>query len=502
MRIVILTATAGLAAYPAVAQTQERPNILWVMAEDMGQDLECYGMQAVKTPVLNKMAREGIMYTNSFCSNPISSPSRSAMMTGVHQTVINAHNHRSNRDQPLANNIMPITYWLREAGYTCILGNSNVMGKGRKTDCNFKHKPIGEWNGTDRFGLFDKYDGFTAEDQPFFAQIQLNVTHRGDHWKKISAESAHPVDPDKVELPPYLADHPQIRKEWACYLDQVEYMDKEMGMILKDLENKGLLDNTVIFFIADNGRCEIKGKGYLYDTGIRIPMIAWGKGIKPAVIDDIVSTMDISATILDMAGAYMPDYLTGQPLFEDGKPIRNDREYFYSARDTWDEVKECMRNITTKKYSYIRNMMPEKGWDRHQTYLEFHRPAIHVMRSLKKEGRLNSGQLLFFEDCKPAEELYDLEKDPHQMHNLAEDPSMKKVLDKMRGMMKDWLDNHKDLGLEDFGSRKDGSQGEILDYVQTRYPEEWEKITKGDICDCYQKWNSEVSKKNAKPTDP
>lgn len=490
-------AMAGAAVACAEAQEPVRPNILWVMAEDMGQDLECYGMKAVKTPVLNKMAQEGVLYTRATCTNPISSPSRSAMMTGVHQTRIDAHNHRSNRDKPLTPEVKPITYWLREAGYTCILGNTHVRGKGRKTDCNFQHTPLGAWDGVNAFGLFDKFDEFTPEDQPFFAQIQLNVTHRGDWWKEVSAASAHRVDPQAVELPPYLADHPKIREEWASYLDQVEYMDSEMGLLLEELKTKGLLDNTIIFFIADNGRCEVKGKGYLYETGVKIPMIAWGKGICPARVDDMVSTLDISATILDLAGAHMPTYLSGKPLFEKGKPTAG-RDYVYTARDTWDELKECMRNITTPQYSYIRNYMPEVGWDRHQTYLEFHRPALHVMRALKAEGKLSPACLQFFEDHKSPEELYDVLADPHQLCNLAGDPAYAAVLQEMRELMDKHQKSHKDCGLEDFDSRKDGEPGKIIEFVKTQHPREWEALTQGEICDSYQKWNQEMNKKGKK----
>lgn len=146
-RKIKVTTAAAFIGMTTAAQIQQKPNILWIMAEDMGQDLECYGMKAVRTPNLNRMVEEGVIYRAACCTAPISSPSRSAMMTGVHQTVINAHNHRSNRDVPLGDGVKPITYYLREAGYTCILGNSNVMNKGRKTDCNFKHTPLGEWNG-------------------------------------------------------------------------------------------------------------------------------------------------------------------------------------------------------------------------------------------------------------------------------------------------------------------------------------------------------------------
>lgn len=220
------------------AHAQEKPNIIWLMAEDIGPDIECYGMKAVKTPNLNQLAEEGTRYTHCFSTNPICSPNRSAMMVGVHQHKINAQHHRGNRDVPLPAPYKPFTYWLRQAGYTTILGNPNVMDSGRKIDCNFKSTPLGAWDGREKFGLFDKYDALTAEDQPFFAQIQLKVTHRGDWWEEIRARSPHPVDPDKVELPSYMADHPVIRLDGATYLDQIEYMDNEVGTLIKDLKKE------------------------------------------------------------------------------------------------------------------------------------------------------------------------------------------------------------------------------------------------------------------------
>lgn len=487
-----LLSVAGTAA----ANTP-KPNILWIMAEDMGQDLECYGVQAVKTPVLNRMAREGVLYNNACCSNPISSPSRSAMMTGVHQTLIEAHNHRSNRDRPLTDGVKPITYYLRRAGYTCILGNSQVMNRGRKIDCNFKCTPLGEWNGVDKFGLFDKYDEFTAADQPFFAQIQLNVTHRGDWWKRISAASAHPVNPAQVVLPPYMADHPKIREEWACYLDQVEYMDGEVGKLLQELEDKGILDNTIVFFIADNGRCDIRGKGYLYEPGTKIPMIVWGKGIAPGVVDDIVSTLDISASILDLASAELPDYLSGKPLFRDGLPV-DGCDYFYAARDNWDEIAECIRSVSTTRFTYIRNYMPQYGWDRHQVYLDFHRPAVHVMRTLKAEGKLTPDELLFFADSKPVEELYDIVADPHELRNLAQNPEYAEVLEAMRAKMDEWQKNHRDGGLADLDDRHPVQTGTIQSgavrrWVQRQHPEAWQELTKGGICRNFSAWVKEAA---------
>ncbi len=410
--------------------SKEKPNIIWLMAEDIGTDIECYGIKAVKTPNLNKLAEEGIKFTNCYCTNSICSPSRSAMMTGTHQLKINAHQHRSNRDVPIAKPYKPFTYWLRKAGYTCILGSEHVKGKGRKTDCNFKHKAIGQWDGKENFGLFDKFDVIEPGDAPFFAQIQLVATHRGDWWDEIRSKSKHPVNPDEVELPPFMADHPIIRMDWAKYLDQMEFIDNEIGTIIADLKKKGLYENTIIIFIGDNGRCNIRGKGYLHDPGLHIPLIVnWPNGINPSQVrNEMISTTDITATILDFAEIKIPEYMTGQSF------MNNDfeRNEVFSTRDLWDEVIEKLRSISTKKYRYIRNDMPEVPWDAHQAYLEFYRPAVHVMRKLKWENKLSEKEIIFFANQKPNEELYDMTADPFELNNLADNQEYESVLKEMR----------------------------------------------------------------------
>lgn len=418
--------------FPSV-KAQDKPNIIWLMAEDIGLDIECYGMPAVKTPNLNKLAEDGIKFTNCFCTNPICSPSRSAMMTGVMQNKINAQNHRSNRDVPLQEPYKPFTYFLRQAGYTCVLGNHQVMGKGRKTDVNFKSKAIGEWDGKENFGLFDKYDEFTPADQPFFAQIQLLATHRGDWWNDVRAKSAHPVNPDDVVLPPYMADDPIVRLDWAKYLDQMEFIDNEVGLIIKELKEKGMYENTVIIFIGDNGRCNIRAKCYLFDSGLHVPLIVnWPNGIKPnQVRNDVVCTTDITATILDLAKVKLPKFLTGASFLRPGFL----RDFVYSARDLSDEIMDKSRSLSSGQYKYIRNYMWWVPYDAHQAYLEFYRPAVHAMRKLNIEGKLSKDQQLFFENTKPKEQLYDLTTDPNELNNLADDPKYKDVLEKLRAKL-------------------------------------------------------------------
>lgn len=411
-------------------QAQDQPNIIWLMAEDISNDLACYGTAGVQTPNLDRLASEGTRYTNAFSTNPICSPNRSAMMVGVHQNKTNTHQHRSNRNVPLAAPYRPITYWLREAGYSCVLGHEQVRGRGRKTDVNFKHQNIGPYDGETQFGLFDRYDKISADNQPFFSQIQLAVTHRGDWWNEIRAQSADPVDTAEIELPPYLADHPVVKEDWARYLDQMEYMDYEVGLILEDLEAKGVIDNTVIIFIGDNGRCNLRGKGYLHDSGLRIPLIVWGQGVKGGRVEDaLLDVTDISASILQLAGAELPAYLTGTPFIN---TRHQEKEYIYAARDLWDEVMEKSRAIIGKRYKYIRHDHPQIPFDAGQAYLEFYRPALHVMRQLQKEGALTPEQAFFLAPHKPKEELYDLQNDPHELVNLAALEDHREVLQQMR----------------------------------------------------------------------
>ena len=471
----MLLAVALMACNTVSEAPKERPNIIWLMAEDIAPDLECYGMKAVKTPNLNKLAESGLMFTNCFVTNPICSPSRSAMMTGVHQTKINAQHHRSNRKIPLPENVKPFTYWLREAGYTTILGHEKVRGKGMKIDCNFKTQAIGPYDGVKNFGLFDKKQTLEPQDQPFFAQIQLNVTHRGDWWDEVRSQSKHPVNPDEVELPPYMEDHPVIRLDWAKYLDQIEYMDNEVGMLVQELKDKGMYENTVIIFIGDNGRCNVWGKGYLHDPGLRIPLIVnWPSGIKKnEVREEVISATDITATILDLAGVDVPDYMTGKSFMQDGFA----REYAYGARDLWDEIMERSRSLSTGKYRFIRNDMADQGWDMHQAYLEFYRPAVHIMRGLKADGKLSPAASVFFNPVKPKEEFYDLENDPFELNNLIDDPAYAEMIGKMR---EDLLKIEKEYqSADDTFEPTTPKSVQIFEWMKQAHPEIYEEMLNG-----------------------
>ena len=411
----------------------KRPNIIWIMAEDISTELACYEHPAVKTPNLDRLAKEGARYTQAFCTAPSCTPSRNAMITGVYQTQTDTQDQRR-REVILPDGIKPITHLLQNAGYYTVKG----CGYSGKTDINFVAK-----------SLFDGNDWHRRkENQPFFAQITLFITHRQPKtgWEPIRKQSKHPVDPEKVQLPPYFPDHPVCRKDWAMYLDSIEKMDDQVGEILERLEKEGIADNTVVIFIGDNGRCHLRGKCWLYDPGIHVPLIIrWPGKIKPGtVVDDMISTIDISATILDLAGANLPSYLDGHPILG---PRAGKRDHIFAARDLIDEVMDHIRCVRTKRFKYIRNYTPENGY-KECKYVQNHRPMLAVIKKLGKEGKLTAAQKLILAETKPKEELYDLENDPHELNNLASSAAHKKIRKELSTLLDKWIDNTQDKGLD------------------------------------------------------
>src|SRR5262245_9781112 len=240
-----------------------RPNILWLIAEDIGPHLACYGTKEVSTPHADRLAAEGVLYTRFFTTAPVCSPSRSAFMTGMYQTTIGAHNHRSHRDDglQLPAGVRLLTDWLRDAGYFTANVRELPAGFGfkgaGKTDWNFAYS--GKPFDSDRWADLKGH-------QPFYAQINFQETHRKFH-------APEKADPAKVEIPPYYPDHPVTRADWAKYLDAATELDRKVGLVLEQLEKEGLAENTVIVFFGDNGQAHVRGKQFCYDSGLHVPLI-------------------------------------------------------------------------------------------------------------------------------------------------------------------------------------------------------------------------------------
>lgn len=436
----LVLALCGTTIRPRITPTQptERPNIVWILSEDISTDLASYGTPVVKTPVLDQFARDGIRFTNAFTTAPVCSPSRSAMITGMYQTSIGAHNHRSHRDDgyTLPAPVKPITDYLRQAGYYTALVKTAAPGVATpaKTDFNFTldHPAFdgADWNGR-------------AEGQPFFAQITIDETHRGKAWQTVVKQHEPHIRPESVVLPPYYPDHPVARADWATYLESIQLMDSYVGKILQRLQDEGLAHNTVVIFSGDNGRCHVRDKQFLYDGGIHVPLlIRWPGQIKAAQVNtDLVSAIDVSATILQLAGITPPAYLDGRVML--GPGVKK-RDYIVAARDRMDETVDKMRCVRDKRYKYIKNYLPDRPYMQSNNYKETEYPMWNLLKELNQGGKLTPAQALFVAPTKPAEELYDITTDPYELRNLADAPRHRNTLHRMRQRLADWVSSTHD----------------------------------------------------------
>ncbi len=417
--IVLHLAIAGAnGAEPVATSSDQRPNILWITIEDWSPDLSCYGTKGIHTPHVDKLASQGIRYEWAFTTSPVCSTSRSAMMTGFHQNYIGAHQHRTDQKKPLPYGIRPIPHLLADAGYfTCVMS--------WKTDCNFLPDTKEE--------LFMGKDWKEREPhQPFFARITFSGTHRA--WKR---DPQRPIDIEDVELPPYYADTPFIRRDWANGLEQMQLVDREVGALLKRLDDEGLAENTLVFFIGDHGRCHIRGKQFLYDEGTRVPMVMrWPGKVRPGQVNrDLVMSIDICATVLEVAGVSPPVPLHGKSLF--GEDVKQ-REYVYAARDKMDDSHDAMRSIRSKDFKLILNLMPERAYCQFSHYKEGAYPVLAEMNVLNLKGLLTPEQAAFMARSKPEVELYDLRDDPHEVKNLADNSAYTTVKAKLLAELMNW----------------------------------------------------------------
>jgi arylsulfatase A-like enzyme len=440
-----LLLAGGQAASPSFAPwggaSEGKPNILWIVVDDMSANFSCYGEKTIETPNVDRLAREGTRFSKAFTTAPVCSPSRSALITGRYQTSIGAHHHRSGRGTDkiiLPEGVEPVPATFRRAGYFTSIGSWPITKTQGKTDYNFEYKDL--YNGTD---WADRKKG-----QPFFAQVQLHGgKYRGNGRNQSEAVKkalGTLTAPEAVKLPPYYPDDPVIRQDWANYLDTVRYTDLQVGQILKRLEEDGVAADTLVFFITDHGISHARGKQFLYDEGAHIPMVVRGPGIPAgAVRTDLVSHIDLAATSFAAAGIPIPKDMHSQDLF--AKDYRT-REAVFAARDRCDETVEHLRMARTAKWKYIRNFLPKRPHLQPNAYKDS-KAIVKQLRDLHDAGKLTGlpEQLLFAPERAP-EELYDLDADPFEVKNLAADPSREAVLKEMRGRLDRWMEETGDQG--------------------------------------------------------
>lgn len=430
------------------------PNILWVIAEDMGPELGCYGYQGVSTPNLDRIAGEGVIYSRAFTTAPVCSPSRSGFMTGMYQTSIGAHNHRSHRDDGyrLPDGVRVITDILHDGGYYTgnlvdLTGDPEerfYRGTG-KTDWNFSYQEGKKPFDTDKWADL-------KNNQPFYAQVNFPESHRGDSWDDAHTNIDTRADPEKVRIPPYYPDHQVTRKVWAQYLNAIMAFDKKVGFILGKLEEEHLLENTVVVVFGDNGRAMVRAKQWPYESGLHVPLlIRWPKnipypeGFNPGTTDSrLISIIDVSATSLSIAGITPPALMQGRVFL--GKDASPPREYVFGGRDRGDETVDRIRTVRDKRFRYIRNYYPERPFLQLNRYKEWTYPILRLMRDLHGRNELNEIQAYLFNPARPSEELYDLQEDPYEIHNLAAEEGYQGTRKRLAAALDTWIMETNDQG--------------------------------------------------------
>lgn len=452
-----LFAVLCLCALDASA-AERRPNLLWIIPENVCLDFGCYGGKQVATPHIDKLASQGVRYTNVFATAPVCSASRSAFITGMYQTTIDAQHARSHRDDgfPLPDGVKPITYLLRDAGYNTInlktIGE-RVVGTG-KIDLNLDvgpklWEPESDWSAISR-------------DKPFFMQanlpeVEYDIYDRRS-WEKERVEwvgeREHPqiAQLKTVTPPPYYPNSPIVKEEWVKYLNSVSGLDRHVGAILDKLEADGLADDTIVLLFADNGRMEPRGIHWCYDVGLHVPLIVrFPKNFPPpegwqagGVDERIVSLIDVTATTLDLAGLPQPPKIQGRVFL--GPHVAEPRTMAFSARDRIDETEHRIRTARTAQYRYLRNFRPDPvmGLNR---YKEKCFRIAQVLRQQYANGTLNPTQAALFAPL-PPEELYDVVRDPHEIYNLvgSPEPEHKQALAELRAAVERWIVETDDHG--------------------------------------------------------
>lgn len=413
----------------------DRPNILWLSSEDNGPHIGAYGDKQADTPALDSLASQGTLYLNAWSTLPVCAPARTTIITGMYPASLGAEHMRSM--VPIPDHIKLFPQYLREAGYYCT-NNS-------KEDYNVPKGPE-VWDESSRKAHWKN----RADGQPFFAVFNFTITHES----KIRLRPHTPVhDPADMKLPAYHPDTPEIRQDWAQYYDKMTEMDVMVAGALKELDDAGLTEDTIVMYWGDHGVGLPRGKRSASNSGVLVPMIVRipekYRDLMPqdfginTTSDRLVSFLDLAPTLLKVAGLEIPDHMQGKPFV--GATKLKEKDYLYGLRGRMDERFDRSRMLRDKRFIYIKNYMPHRPHGQKLEY-QFKTPTTQVWYRLYEEGNLPPHQSYFW-GPKVGEELYDLENDPDEINNLAHNPEYKSTLKRMRNELSKHERKIRDFGL-------------------------------------------------------
>ncbi|MBI1337361.1 MAG: sulfatase-like hydrolase/transferase [Phycisphaera sp.] len=426
----------------------KRPNFILLVGEDAGRFAGCYGDPLAYTPNLDRLASEGCRFDNAFSTAPVCAPSRSTLVSGRYAWSLGSHHMRSTLVKPPR----LFTHALRDAGYH--------VSWPTKLDFNFEPDKdycddTQEWEERLRSGAFG--------DRPFFVYKNFGITHESTMWATAGDHKGQRADreemlkgvpankltqPADVRVPAYLADTPEapeIREDIARFYDALSLMDAQAGQVLDALGASPCRDNTVVIFLTDHGRGLLREKRWCYDAGVHLSLIVrWPNGIEAGTVSDrMVSWVDIGPTVLSLAGVEIPGDFQGSAFLGDADDSL--REFVFAGRDRMDETFDRVRMARDKRWHYLRNFYPELPYAQRNRYME-HQLTTRAMRRLNAEGKLTGASACYFPPTKPPEELYDAHNDPDMVNNLADDPSCKAHLERLRAALDEELERFGDLG--------------------------------------------------------
>lgn len=452
----------------------ERPNVLFILAEDMNPRLGVYGDPVARTPNLDALAKESVMFTNAFTMAGVSAPSRTGLITGVHPHAMGLQHMRTSTYSTQYMGVPPsyvkaYPELLRRNGYYTYVDV--------KTDYQFTSGPsaVGPFTIWDNHGSYSNIEDLRVpaawrqqnlQGKPFFINLNPQITHESGMftdknvdqrfkmfpklWGEVkSAYQLQRVDPDDIKIAPYWKDTPEVRAELALFYENINVMDQQVGNVIKKLKEDNLWDNTIVIFSADNGDGLPRHKREGYDSGTHVPLIVHvpekyqPKGWKKngSVDDRLVSFEDLAPTVLGFTQTEIPFYMKG---FDYSQENAKERDFIYSVRGRMDEQYIRSYYLRDRHYQYVQNIdLTPNG-----ASVVF-RDALATTKVLNRahtEGQLSPQQEQWYEK-KKVEELYNLDKDPFQINNVSGDKSQQKTLNYYREKMEAWRNQNNDMGI-------------------------------------------------------
>ncbi len=453
----LLFCCLALSACQQTADAPKQPNVLWIVSEDNSAWLGSYGDPIATTPRLDSLAVEGIRYTNAYSNAPVCAPLRAALITGAYPIAFGTEHMRSNFKIPEEIRFFPS--YLRETGY--------YTSNNAKKDYNTVDRPDA-WDESSEEASY----GNRADGQPFFHIANLHVTHESRLHRGSKAQNH---DPTAVQLAPFHPDTPETRNDYAVYYDRLEELDGQVGKILDQLQADGLANSTIVFYYSDHGGAVAGTKRFLTEGGLHVPLLIkvpeqyrhLVRYEQTGTVDRPVSLVDLPPTLLRIAGIDRPAHMAGTSVLHE-----SENGYVFAYGGRMDERRNLVRSVSDGQYRFTRNYLPHRPYGRRLEYL-WNSPLMQSWASEYEAGRLNAVQSAFFEP-RAAVELYDVQTDPHQTVNLAEQAEFAGKLEELSSALTDWQLEQRDAGLipEPLLTELD-RDGLIRDYVVSEnYPVE------------------------------